>query len=97
MSTQRTDILSIVVGCHAYPWHEACEEPNSGPDYDIRFAETYGVMVRFLSDDWCWTYEAKGPYDNLLRFLTEEYAGGEQQAREMLDYALEHPDEIAEG
>lgn len=81
--------ITTEVDCHAYPWHEPDEAyPECGPDNLPRMGETYGVLIRYLPDHswagWAWWYEITGPPENIVRLLTEEYCGGEAEARGMV-------------
>lgn len=83
------DVITIEVDCHAYAWHLPDPNyPECGPDNLVRMAETYGVMVRFMPDhvcaDWASWYEIVGPREHVVRLLTDEYAGDEMLAREMV-------------
>jgi hypothetical protein len=86
--------ITITVDCHSYPWHareswmDADDFPEVGPDNLTRMAETFGILIRFLPDhpmsEWAWWYEVTGPYEHLVRFLTAEYTGDEELARDMI-------------
>jgi len=85
-------ILRLEVDCHAYAWHEPHPDyTECGPDNLVRMAETYGVLVRHLPEhawaDWAYWYEIIGPYEHIVRLLTDEYTGDEEAARDMADCA----------
>jgi|SRR5215475_2718658 len=76
-----TDVVDVIVDCHAYPWHEEnAEYPECGPENLVRMAEQYGVVIEFLPDDewsrWAWMYRITGPRPHIVRMLAEEYCGG---------------------
>lgn len=88
-STQRSDMRTIEIDCHAYAWHLTDPDYSEcGPDNLVRMAETYGVLIRFLPDHplngWAWWYEITGPRDHIVRLLTEEYCSEEAIAEEMV-------------
>lgn len=91
--TARTDIRSIEIDCHTFPWHDDPEgRAGYGEDDQlptmVGLAETYGVLVEHLADHplagWAWWYRLTGPGEHLRRLLAEEYAGGYPEADEML-------------
>lgn len=98
MTTTRIDIVTIIVDCHAYPWHEREEwmqdeeYPEVGPTNLVRMAEMYAVLVEHLPDTdprnpcpgWAWYYRIQGPRENVARLLADEYCGCITEAREMV-------------
>jgi hypothetical protein len=87
-------ICSVTIDCHAYAWHEVDPYfPECGPDNLVRMAETYGVLIEHLPDDnpdnpapgWAWWYRIRGPRDNVVRLLADEYTGHIGTAEGMVD------------
>ena len=85
-----TDTLTMTIDCHAYAYHLPDPDyPECGPDNLVRIAEEYGILIRQVDglagwEDWAWWYEITGPRSHLVRFLAEEYCGGEAEAEEMV-------------
>lgn len=94
MTQTRTDLVDIIVDCHAYAWHEEDEYyPECGPNNLVRMAEMFAVLVSVVEDDdprnpapgWAWWYRIQGPRDNVVRLLADEYSGSIEEAEEMVD------------
>lgn len=91
--------VEMTVDCHAYPWHlEDPEYAECGPENLTRMAEEFGVLVAHLPDgpypngqwaDWAWWYVIIGPAENVVRLLANEYAGGDAEARELVECGAE--------